>query len=81
MGRIHPLCCEGISNETHYLFEYKSKKMIKVCNECMEPFYKNWKGLKKLSTENFSRGQNDDLLFEVGLFCLKIQETFARKAL
>ena len=55
--------------------------MIKVRNEFMEPFYKNWKGLEKLVTENFSRGQNDDLLYEVGLYCLRIQETFERKAL
>ena len=43
--------------------------MIKVRNECMEPFYKNWKGLEKLSTENFCRailsGQNDDMFYKV----------------
>ena len=59
--------------------------MIKVCNEGMEPFYKNWKGLEKLPRENFCRailsGQNDDLLYEVGLLCLKIQETFELEAL
>ena len=48
-------CCEEIGNETHYIFECKNKEIIKVCNECMEPFYKNWKGLEKLSTENFCR--------------------------
>ena len=74
--RICPLCCEGIGNVTHYIFECKNKEMIKVRNEFMEPFYKNWKGLEKLATENFSRGQNDDLLYEVGLYCLRIQETF-----
>ena len=40
--------------------------MTKVCNECMEPFYENWKGLEKLSTEKFCRailsGQNDDVI-------------------
>ena len=59
--------------------------MIKVHNECMEPFYKNWKGLDKLSSENFCRailsGQNDDMLFEVGLLCLRMLETFAIEAL
>ena len=38
----------------------------------METFYKNWKGLEKLSTENFCRailsGQSDDLLYEVDSF-------------
>ena len=51
MQRICPLCSEGIGNETHYTFECKNKEMIKVLNECMEPFYKNWKGLEKLSTD------------------------------
>ena len=68
-----------IGNETHYIFKCKNK-MIKVCNECMELFYKNWKGLEKLSTENFCKavlsGQNDGLLYEVGLLRLRIQETF-----
>ena len=63
MERICLLCSEGIGNETHYIFECKNK-MIKVCNECMEPFYKNWEGLEKLSTENLCRAilsdQNDD---------------------
>ena len=85
MERIWPLCCEGIGNETHYIFEWKYKEMIKVRNECMELFHKNWKGLGKLSTENFCRailsGKNDDLLYEVALLCLRIQETFELKAL
>ena len=46
----------------------------------MEPFYKNWKGLEKLSTENFCgavlSGQNDDMLYKVVLLCLRIQDTF-----
>ena len=69
MERICPFCCEGIGNETHYIFECKNKEMIKVRNECMEPFYKNWKGLEKY------------LLYEVGLLCLRIQETFELEAL
>ena len=64
MERICPLCCEGICNETHYIFECKNKEMTKVRNKCMEPFHKNWKGLENLSTENFYReilsGQNED---------------------
>ena len=51
----------------------------------MEPFYKNWKDLEKLLTENFCRamlsGQNDDMLYEVGLLCLRIQEAFELEAL
>ena len=85
MERICLLSCEAIGNETHYIFECKNKEMIKVRNECMEPFYKNWKGLEKLSTENFCRailsGRNDDLLYEVGLLCLRIQEIFELEAL
>ena len=58
---------------------------MKVCNKSMEPFCKNWKGLEKLSTENFCRAilsaQNDDMLYEVGLLCLGIQKTFELEAL
>ena len=85
MQRICPLCCEGIGNETHYISECKNNEMIKVSNEYTETFYKNWKGLEKLSTENFCRailsGQTDDLLYEVGLLCLRIQKTFELEAL
>ena len=59
--------------------------MIKVRNGGLEPFCKNWKGLEKLSTEHFCRailsGQNDDLLYELGLLCLRIQEPFELEAL
>ena len=83
--RICPLCCEEIGNVIHYIFECKNKEMIKIRNEFMEPFYKNWKGLEKLPTENFCRAilsdQNDDMLYEVGLLCLRIQETFELEAL
>ena len=83
--RICLLCCEGIGNETHYIFECKNKEMIKVGNECMETFYKNWKGLEKSSTKNFCRamlsGQNYDLFYEVGFLCLRIQETFELESL
>ena len=50
-----------------------------------KPFYKNWKDFEKLLTENFCRailsGQSDDLLYEVGLLCLRIQENFESEAL
>ena len=46
----------------------------------MEPFCKTWKGLAKLSTENFRKAilsvQKEDFLHEVGFFSLRIQETF-----
>ena len=51
----------------------------------MESFYKNWKGLEKLSIENICRailsGQNDDLLLKVGLLWLRIQEAFELEGL
>ena len=59
--------------------------MIKVRNECMKKKKKNWKGLEKFSIEKFCRGilrgQNDDMLYEVGLLCLRTQETFDLEAL
>ena len=46
----------------------------------MMPFYQNWKGIEKLSNEELCRAilscQNEYLLVEIGMLCLKIQETF-----
>ena len=48
-------------------------------------FYQNWKGIEKLSNEELCRAilpcQNEDLLVEIGMLCLKIQETFETVAL
>ena len=33
--RICPLCCEGIGNVTHYIFECKNKEMMKVSYGCI----------------------------------------------
>ena len=69
--RTYPLCCEGIGNKAHYIFECKNNKMIKTHTECLEPFYKNYMGWEKLSKEAFCReilsGKNDDLPYKVGL--------------
>ena len=92
MERIYSLCCEGIGTAMKPITFFnakmghaKKKGMIKVHNKCMESFYKNWKGLEKLSTENFCRailsGQNDGLLYEVGYLCLRVQETFELESL
>ena len=53
-------------------YESKNKEIIKVCTECMQPFHKNWKFLKKLLIERLCKvilnGQNDDLLYEEDSF-------------
>ena len=58
---------------------------MKVCIEFIKPFYKNWKDLEKLSTENVCKAilsaQNDDIFYQVGLLCLRMHETFELEAL
>ena len=45
----------------------------------------NWKGIEKVSNEELWRAilscQNENLLVEIGVLCLKIQETFVAVAL
>ena len=45
----------------------------------------NWKGIEKVSNEELWRAilscQNENLLVETGVLCLKIQETFVAVAL
>ena len=78
MERIYSLYWEDLSNETQYIFECESKGMTKVHTGCMEPFYKDWKCLKKLSAESFCRACNnyssqiDVFLYEIGILCLRI---------
>ena len=51
----------------------------------MMSFYQNCKGIEKLSSEELCRAilscQNEDLLVEIGMLCLKIQETFEAVAI
>ena len=53
--------------------------------ELLEPFHKKWEGIHKLRqielTNTISACQNDDMLSETGLLCLKIQETFEKEGL
>ena len=53
--RIRPLCCDGIGNELHYLIEYKNKAITKTQSEFLKPFYNSWKGIQKLSREEFCK--------------------------
>ena len=82
--RICPLCCEGIGNKLHYLIECKNKAITKARSEFLKPFYNRWKCIKKLSQEEFCRAnlacQNDDMITETEILCLKIQETYQNEA-
>ena len=84
-NRICPLCCEGIGNELHYLIECKNKAVTKTRSEFLKPFYNRWKDMQKLSLEEFCKTilacQNDDMVTETGILCLKIQETYQNEAL
>ena len=83
--RICPFCREGIRNELHYLIECKNKAITKTRSKFLKPFYNRWKGIQKLSPEEFCKAilacQNDDMITETGILCLKIQETYQNEAL
>ena len=83
--RICLLYCEGIGDKCHYLTQCNNEEKKKVRHELMMPFYQNWKGIEKLSYKELCRAilscQNEDLLVEIGMLCLKIQETFEAVAL
>ena len=78
--RTCSLCCDGIGNELHYFIECKNKAITKTRSEFLKPFYNRLKGIQKLSQEEFCKTilacQNDDMITETGIFCLKIQETY-----
>ena len=78
-----PLCCDGIGNELHRLIECKNKAITKTRSEFSKPF--RWKGIQKLSQEEFCKVilacQNDEMVTETGVLCLKIQETYQSEAM
>ena len=83
--RICPLYCDGIGNEIHYLIECKNKAIIKTRSKFLKTFYNRWKGIQKLSQEEFCKAilpcQNDDMITETGILCLKIQEIYQNEPL
>ena len=82
--RTCPLGCEGIRNELHYLIECKNKAITKTRSEFLKPFYIRWKDIQKLSQKEFCKAtlacQNDDMITDTGILCLKIQETYQSEA-
>ena len=85
MERICPLSCESIGDVCYYLTWCNNEEIKKVRHELMMCYYQNWKGIEKLSNEELCRAilpcQNEDLLVEIGMLCLKIQKTFETVAL
>ena len=83
--RICPLCCDGTGDEMHYLTQCQHSIIFRTRVEVLEPFHKKWKGIHKITQIEFSNAisafQNDDILSETGLLCLKIQEAFVKEAL
>ena len=71
--------CKGIENELHYLLECKNKAITKTQSEFLKRFYNRWKGMQKLSQEEFCKAilacQNTDMITETRILSLKIQET------
>ena len=83
--RICPLCCDGIGDEMHYLTQCQNSIISRTRVELLEPFHKKWKGIYKPTQIELTNAiltcQNDDMLSETGLLCLKILETFEKEAL
>ena len=83
-NRICPLRYEGIGIELHYLIECKNKAITKTRSEFLKPFYNRWKCIQNLPQEEFCKAiiacQNDEMITETGILCLKIQETYQNEA-
>ena len=83
--RICPLRCDGIGDEMHYLTQCQNSTISRTRVELLEPFYKKWRGIHKFTQIELTNAilacQNDDMLSETGLLCLKIQEAFEKEAL
>ena len=79
------MCCDSIGDEIHYLTQCQISIISRTRVELLDPFYKKWKGIHKLTQIEFTNAnlacQNDDMLSEIGLLCLKIQEAFEKEAL
>ena len=78
-NRICSFCYKGIGNELHYFIECKNKAITKTRSEFLKPFYDRWKCIQNLPQEEFCKDiiayQNDEMITETGILCLKIQET------
>ena len=83
--RICSLCCDGIGDEMHYLTQCQNSIISRTRAELLESFHKKWKGILKLTQIELTKAifacQNDNMLSETGLLCLKIQEAFEKEAL
>ena len=82
---ICPLCCDGIGDGIHCLTHCQNSIISRTRFELLEPFHKKWKGIHKLTQIELPNAilacQNDDMLSETGLLCLKVQEAFENEAL
>ena len=69
----------------HYLTQCQNSIISRTRVELLEPFHKKWKGIHKHTQIEFINAilacQNDVILSETGLLCLKIQEAFKKGAL
>ena len=69
----------------HYLTQCQHSIIFRTRVEVLEQKKKKWKGIHKITQIEFSNAisafQNDDILSETGLLCLKIQEAFVKEAL
>ena len=58
---------------------------MKARSEFSKPFCNRWKGIQKLSQEELCKAilayQNDDIITETRILCVKIQETYQNETL
>ena len=82
--KICPFCCDGNGEEMHYLTQCQNSIISRTRAELLETFHKNRKCIHKLTQTELTNAilacQNDDMLSETGLLCLKIQEAFEKGA-
>ena len=67
----------------HCLTQCQNSIVSRTRVEVFKPFHKKWKGIHKLTQIELTNAilacQNDDMLSETGLLCLKIQEAFKKE--
>ena len=78
--RICPLCCNGVGNEEHYIFECEDKIIVNVREECLNIIYKKSPQLKKLSLHDQFKYilicRDEIIIKDIGILFLRIQKEF-----
>ena len=75
-NRICPLCCSGVGDEKHYIFECENKVLKNTREECLKIIYKKSPQIKKLSTHDKFKYmlicRDETLMKDIGILFLRI---------